>query len=138
MSTSCVCSRSTLTPSLLCRSVTVTGNPDPDAPDLAPDSGVKMTVSATKLPEDFWYHSLLKTRFVPDPCEWDSEYERGVDCIEKSMKAHPGLWSRDWIREHTTRCAARPFCIHSQVKEGDVVVQAGRRHELKAKHTQHQ
>ena len=33
---------------LLCRSVTVTGDPDPDAPDLAPDSGVTMTVTATK------------------------------------------------------------------------------------------
>lgn len=91
--------------------MTVTGNPDPVAPDLAPDSGVQMAVTATKLPPDFWYHSLLRTRFVPDPCEWDAEYEKGVDRIEKAMKAHPGMWQRDWIRGKTTRCARRgPSC----------------------------
>ena len=81
------------------------GDPDDETPDLTPNNGVKLTATATKLPAEFWYHPLLQTRFVPDPCEWDTEYEAGIDRIESAMREHPGLWKHDWIVANTTRCA---------------------------------
>lgn len=95
-----------------CRAVEATGDlATADKPDHTRHAR-DLRVSASSFRDDFWYLDAVRTRWVVDPCEWDDAYAEGVRRLESAIAACPDTWDREWVLQHTTRCAPAPMsCI---------------------------